>query len=346
MANLDWDNLGFRYRKTNTVLTTVYRDGQWSPVKSQPEDQLNITVCSPSFHYGMSCFEGLKAFRGVDGEVRIFRADENAARMASSCAFLGLPCPTKEMFIEMCVQAVKENIDFLPPYGHKASLYIRPIILTTDPSVNLVPQTDGIMFMVFTFPVGTYSGGKVLQPIKTIVGRDFDRAAPHGSGRYKVCGNYAGAMFAEREAVKMGYGDVLFLDPATHTYVDEFSSANFFGIKGNDYVTPLSDSVLPSITNKSLCQIAADLGMNVIRKKFTLDEIAEFEEVGECGTAAVITPVSVVDDKPALRSEVITKSYDFSHPDGCGPVSRKLYETLTGIQFGEVEDKHGWCLKI
>ena len=346
MSTLDWNSLGFNYRKTNTVHTAVYRDGKWSPVKSQNEDKINLTVCSPSYHYGMSCFEGLKAFRGKDGKVRIFRADENAARMKSSCDFLGLPCPTEEMFTEMCIQAVKENLDFLPPYGHNASLYIRPIIITTDPSVNLVPQTDGIMFMVFTFPVGTYSGGQVLQTIKTVVGRDFDRAAPHGSGRFKVCGNYAGAMFAEREAVRMGYGDVLFLDPATHTYIDEFSSANFLGIKGNDYITPLSDSILPSITNKSLCQIAEDIGMNVVRKKFTLDEIEEFDEVGECGTAAVITPVSVVDDKPTLRSNTITKSYAFGKNGECGPVCRKLYKHLTGIQFGLIQDIHDWCIVL
>ena len=343
---MDWDNLGFKYRKTNSVLSSLYSDGKWGEVKSQDEDQLKITVCSPSFHYGMACFEGLKAFRGADGKVRIFRPDENAQRIVNSCNFLGLPAPDKKLFIDMCVRAVKENIDFLPPYGHKASLYIRPVIVTTIPSVNLVPQNEGILFMVFCFPVGTYSGGKVLQPIKTIVARDFDRAAPFGSGQVKVCGNYAGAMYAEAAAVKMGYGDVLFLDPATKTYVDEFSSANFIGIRGNEYVTPLSDTILPSITNKSLCQVATDLGMTVNRCKFTLDELETFEEVGQCGTAAVITPISCVDDKPSLKSPEIIKSYQYENAGGEGSALRKLYTTLTGIQFGELPDTHGWCLMV
>lgn len=343
---MDWDNLGFKYRKTNTVLTSLYHEGKWGAVESHEDGDMKITVCSPSFHYGMSCFEGLKAFRGCDGKVRIFRPEENAARIRRSCGFLGLPAPDEKLFIDMCVRSVKENIDFLPPYGHNASLYIRPVIVTTIPSVNLVPQDDGILFMVFAFPVGSYMGGQVLQPIKTIVARDFDRAAPHGSGSVKVCGNYAGAMYAEAAAVRMGYGDCLFLDPATKTYVDEFSSANFLGIKGNEYITPLSDTVLPSITNKSLRQVAEDLGMKVTMRKFTLDEIESFDEVGECGTAAVITPVSCVDDKPSLSSDTILKSYRFENAGGEGSKIRELYHALTGIQFGEREDVHGWCMEV
>ncbi|MCF0178524.1 MAG: branched-chain amino acid aminotransferase [Bacteroidales bacterium] len=346
MEALDWNTLGFKYRKTNTVLTSLYRNGEWGPVKSQTEDKLKLTVCSPSVHYGMSCFEGLKAFRGVDGKIRLFRPEENAVRMQSSASFLGIPAPDTDLFISMCIRAVEENLDYLPPFGYNASLYVRPVLVTTDPSVNLVPQDDGILFMVFTFPVGTYSGGTVLHPIKTAVARDFDRAAPFGSGRFKVCGNYAGAMFAESVAVKLGYGDVLFLDPATRTYVDEFSSANFFGIVGNTYMTPLSDSVLPSITNKSLFQIADDMGMNAVRTKIKLEEVEQFEEVGECGTAAVITPVCQLDDCTSIRNGDITRSWMFGHEHECGPVCRKLYEHLTGIQFGTVEDEHDWCTII
>ena len=200
-ATKDWTNLSFSYSKTNTVLTCLYKDGKWGPIQSQSADSLNLTVFSPSLHYGMSCFEGLKAFRGVDGKVRIFRPDENAKRMQSSAGFLGIPCPDEDLFKKMCVQAVQENIDFLPPYELRASLYIRPILITTIPSINLVPQQDGIMFMVITLPVGSYAG-KVLDPIKTVIARDYDRAAPNGSGSFKVGGNYACAMYATGVAVK------------------------------------------------------------------------------------------------------------------------------------------------
>ena len=335
----DWTNLSFSYSKTNTVLTCLYKDGKWGPIESQSADTLNLTVFSPSLHYGMSCFEGLKAFRGADGKVRIFRPDENAKRLQSSAGFLGIPCPSEELFVKMCKQAVQENLDFLPPYELRASLYIRPILITTIPSINLVPQQDGILFMVITLPVGSYAG-KVLDPIKTVIARDYDRAAPNGSGSFKVGGNYACAMYATGVAVKQGYKDVLFLNPETKN-IDEFSSANFFGIKGNKYVTPCAKTVLPSITNKSLRQVAEDLGMEVERRDIPVDELPTFEEVGQCGTAVVITPVKLVEDKETLAAENVTASYAYSQE--CGPKSRKLYETLTGIQYGEIEDKHGWC---
>jgi len=339
MKTIDWTQLSFKYSRTNTVLTCLYKDGKWGPIESQTADTLNLTVFSPSLHYGMSCFEGLKAFRGADNKVRIFRPDENAKRLQSSAGFLGIPCPDEELFIKMCKQAVKENIDYLPPYNLRAALYIRPILVTTIPSINLVPQNDGIMFMVITLPVGSYAG-KVLDPIPTVIARDYDRAAPNGSGSFKVGGNYACAMYATGVAVKQGYKDVLFLNPETKN-VDEFSSANFFGIKGNKYVTPCSKTVLPSITNKSLRQVAEDLGMEVENRDIPVEELSTFEEVGQCGTAVVITPVNMIEDKTALAAENVTASYKYSAE--CGPKSRKLYETLTGIQYGEIEDKHGWC---
>lgn len=339
MKNMDWTQLSFKYSKTNTVLTCLYKDGKWGPVQSQTPDSINLTVFSPSLHYGMSCFEGLKAFRGVDGKVRIFRPDENARRMQSSAGFLGIPCPDEELFQRMCIQAVQENIDFLPPYDLRAALYIRPILITTLPSINLVPQQDGILFMVITLPVGSYAG-TVLDPIKTVIARDYDRAAPNGSGSVKVGGNYACAMNATGVAVKQGYKDVLFLNPETKN-IDEFSSANFFGIKGNVYVTPCAKTILPSITNKSLTQVARDLGMVVERRDVAVEELSTFNEVGQCGTAVVITPVSLIDDKVALGADKVAASY--SYPTECGARSLELYNTLTGIQYGEIEDKHGWC---
>lgn len=336
---MDWTKLSFSYSPTDTVLTCLYKDGKWGPIESQSAATLNLTVFSPSLHYGMSCFEGLKAFRGVDDKVRIFRMDENAKRMASSANFLGIPYPDEELFKQMCTRAVQENLDYLPPYELRASLYIRPILVTTIPSINLVPQQDGILFMVITLPVGSYAG-KVLDPIKTVIARDYDRAAPNGSGSFKVGGNYACAMHPTGIAVKQGYKDVLFLNPETKK-IDEFSSANFFGIKGNKYITPCSKTVLPSITNKSLRQVAEDLGMEVERRDIPVEELSTFEEVGQCGTAVVITPVKLIDDKETLAAESVTASY--AYDDECGPKSRKLYETLTGIQYGEIEDKHGWC---
>lgn len=339
MKNIDWTQLSFKYSKTNTVLTCIYKDGKWGPIESQTQDSINLTVFSPSLHYGMSCFEGLKAFRGADDKVRIFLMDENAKRMQSSAEYLGIPCPDEELFKKMCMQAVKENLDFLPPYELRASLYIRPVLITTIPSINLVPQQEGIMFMVITLPVGSYAG-TVLDPIKTVIARDYDRAAPNGSGSVKVGGNYACAMNATAVAVKQGYKDVLFLNPETKM-IDEYSSANFFGIKGNKYVTTCAKTVLPSITNKSLRQVAQDLGMEVERRDIPVEELSTFEEVGQCGTAVVITPVNLIDDKESLRANTVLKSYEY--PNVCGPKSRKLYDTLTGIQYGEIEDKHGWC---
>ena len=206
-------------------------------------------------------------------------------------------------------------------------------------------QQDGILFMVIALPVGNYGTG-TLTPIKTVIARDYDRAAPHGSGSYKVGGNYAASMFADGEAVKMGYKDVLYLNPGEYKYIDEFSSANFFGIKGNEYATPLSKSVLPSITNKSLQQIASDdFGMNVQKRKITLEELSDFMEVGECGTAVVITPVSSIDDKETLAADKIIRQYKYDFSDMKGTTCSRLYNALTGIQFGEQKDIHGWCLE-
>lgn len=343
---MDWSKLTFKYSKTNTVVSTLYSNGEWGPIKSQKEDSFNLTVFSPSLHYGMSCFEGFKAFRGVDGKVRMFRPYENARRFQRSAAFLGIPAPDEELFVKVCTQAVAENLNFLPPYESRASLYVRPLLVTTIPSCNLVPQNDGILFMVITMPVGAYAGAN-LHSIKSVIARDYDRAAPKGSGTVKISGNYAEAMFAGGEAVRLGYKDVLYLNPGEYKYIDEFSSANFFGIKDNTYVTPLSNTVLPSITNKSLQQIAQDLGMKMEKRKVPVEELAEFEEVGQCGTAVVITPVDTIDDKEALAAAEIKRRYHYDYGQrGCGEKSELLYKTITGIQYGELEDTHNWCLYL
>lgn len=342
---MDCSKLGFSYIKTKSIIASEYKDGKWTPLRSIPEDKYPLAAYSPSLHYGISCFEGLKAFNGADGRIRVFRPEENARRIRRSAAFLGIPAPDEELFSSACLRAVDENREFIPPYGFGASMYIRPILVCTVPDLALMPPQDGILFMVIVTPIGSYSGS-ILKEIKTVIARDHDRAAPHGSGQYKVSGNYAGAMLASLQAKKDGYKDVLYLNPGGYQNIDEFSSANFFAIKGNTYITPLSDSVLPSITNKSLQQIAADMGMNVEKRVVPCEELPQFDEVGQCGTAVVITPVGQIDDKPFLLSGEFLNRHHYEYQDGCGAVSKRLYNALTGIQFGEQPDLHGWCMEL
>lgn len=341
MANLDWTKLGFGYRKTNTILTCYYKDGKWGPVESCTDDNISISAFAGTLHYSIECFEGLKAFRGKDGKVRIFRPEENARRMQSSAASLFIPAPSEELFVSMCKRLVKENIDYLPPYGHNASMYIRPTLIGSNPQLGVKSSDEVVLYMLCS-PVGAYVGG-TLQPCNAVIARNHDRAAMYGTGRFKVGGNYAASLYALNIAHQQGYSAVLHLDPAEHRFIDEFNSSNFFGIKGNTYVTPKSDSILPSITNKSLITVAEHLGMTVERRQVPVEEMETFEEVGECGTAVVITPVSYIDDKAALEDKDITKRYSFYSDTECGPKSLRLYRMITGIQYGEIEDPFGWC---
>ena len=339
MNTPDWSNLTFSYSKTNTILRTVYKDGAWSPVESLTDDNLKISAFAGCLHYAIECFEGLKAFRGKDGKVRIFRPEENAKRLQRSAAYLGIEAPSVEMFVDMCKQVVKENIDFLPPYEVTgASMYIRPTLIGSNPQLG-VQSSKECTFLMLCAPVGAYVGG-ALDAVDVVIARNYDRAAPNGSGSYKVGGNYACSLYSLNVAHKLGYKAVLYLDPRTRSHVDEFNSSNFFGIKGNTYVTPESPSILPSITNKSLETVARHLGMEVERRPVPVSELAEFEEVGECGTAVVITPVHKLVDKPFLESEEETV---YTYGDGkCGPKSLKLYNYIVSIQKGEIEDPFGW----
>lgn len=338
---MEWTNLGFGYRKTNTILTCNYKDGKWGEVESHTDDNLKISAFAGALHYSVECFEGLKAFRGADGKVRIFRPDENAARIARSAHFLGIPAPSEKLFIDMCVRAVKENIEFLPPYESQASMYLRPTLIGTNPQLGVKSSTE-CMFMMLCAPVGAYTGGN-LEAAKVVISRDYDRCATHGTGSFKLGSNYAASLYSYNIAHAYGYSAVLYLDPAEHKYIDEYGSSNFFAIKGNTYITPLSDTILPSITNKSLETVAKHLGMEVERRKISVDELSDFEEVGECGTAVVITPVKQIDDKPALESAEV-KPYVYGSE--CGPKSLKLYQTIRSIQYGEIEDPFGWCIFV
>jgi len=345
MQEIDWDKISFNYTKTNAVIVSHYKDGSWSPARKETSFNFGYNPFAEVFHYATSCFEGLKAFRGADGEVRLFRPDENAKRMKRSADFLDMPSPSEEMFIEMCVECVKENIDFLPPYGHGASMYIRPVLIGMNPQIALVPSNE-CDFAVMCSPVGSYSGNKGLKSVNAAISRNYDRAAPNGSGSYKVSANYPASFRPYRIAHSEGYKELLFLNPSTKRNIDEFGSSNFFAIKGNSFITPLSDSVLPSITNKSLQVVAGDMGLDVEKRVIPVEELDSVQEVAACGTAVVITPISYIDDKPTVEGKEVTKTYRF-FPDGLvGPVSQKLYERILGYQFGEIADDHGWCLKI
>ena len=298
------------------------------------------------FHYAPSCFEGLKAFRGVDGKIRLFRPEMNFKRMRDSAEYLDMPCPSEELFIDMCVRCVKDNLEYLPPYEiQSASLYLRPVLFGINPQLGIHSAND-VMLVVMCSPVGTYSGAKSLAPANAVISRNYDRSAPFGSGRHKLGANYAQSLHAYNIAHNSGYRELLFLDSATKSTIEEFGSSNFFAIKGDTYVTPLSNSVLPSITNNSLRVVAGDMGMKVEMRPVRVEELAEFDEVGSCGTAVVITPICEIDDKPVLEGTEITRRYDIGSKEKCGPKSEMLYNEIIGIQRGLRPDPRGWCLFI
>ena len=339
MANIDWSKLTFSYTKTNTILKTTFKDGEWTPAESFNEDDIKISSFAGALHYAIECFEGLKAFRGKDGRIRLFRPEENAKRLIRSAKYLGIQAPSVEMFVDLCKRAVKENEDFLPPYECTgASLYLRPMLIGTNQQLGVQSSKEST-FLILCSPVGAYVGG-ALDAVDVVIARNYDRAAPNGSGAFKVGGNYACSLYSLNVAHEQGYKAVLYLDPATKTHIDEFNSSNFFAIKGNKYITPKSDSILPSITNMSLETVAAHLGMEVERRPVPVEELSTFDEVGECGTAVVITPVHKLVDKPYLES---TEETVYTYGDGtCGPKSLELYKFITGLQKGEIEDPFGW----
>ncbi|MCI2133733.1 MAG: branched-chain amino acid aminotransferase [Bacteroidales bacterium] len=346
MIDIDWTKLSFSYTKTKSFIYSRCIGGNWEKPVVADDMSISLSTFAGIFHYGPCCFEGLKAFRGEDGKIRLFRPDMNAKRMADSAKYLDMPYPSEEMFIEMCVRCVKENIDYLPPAEvASASLYLRPILIGISPQLGIHSSSD-VMFAVMCSPVGTYSGDKSLLPGRAVLSRNYDRAAKHGSGGYKLGANYAQSLHAYNLAHGAGYRELLFPDSSTQTYIEEFGSSNFFAIKGNTYITPLSSSVLPSITNNSLRTVAKELGMEVEMRPVKITELADFDEACSCGTAVVITPICSIDDKPALESEEITKTYSFGSPDKCGPVSEKLYKRIIGIQRGVEKDTYGWNLFI
>lgn len=334
MKQIDWSNLGFGYFPTDYNVRCYYRDGKWGELEVSSETTINIHMAATCLHYGQEAFEGMKAFRGKDGKVRLFRAEENAKRMRRSCEGIMMAPMPEELFLQAIGLVVKKNIDYVPPYESGASLYIRPIIIGLGEQVGVKPANE-YLFLVFVSPVGPYFK-EGFKPTAMAIMRGYDRAAPLGTGTFKVGGNYAASLKSGMIAHEKGYSAVIYLDAKEKKYIDECGPANFFGIKGNSYITPESTSILPSITNMSLTQIAKDLGMTVERRHVPEEELAEFEEAGACGTAAVISPISHIDDLDT------GKVYTYSTNGEAGPKSTKLYNTLRAIQYGDIEDKHGW----
>lgn len=338
MKEIDWSNLSFGYMKTDYNVRCYYRDGKWGELELCSEETLNIHMAATCLHYGQEAFEGLKAYRGKDGKIRIFRPEANAERLQSTCRGILMPEFPTEMFCEAVKKVVKTNERFIPPYESGASLYIRPLLIGTGAQVGVHPAKE-YLFVVFVTPVGPYfKGGFATNPYVII--RQYDRAAPLGTGTFKVGGNYAASLRANKMAHDAGYASEFYLDAKEKKYIDECGAANFFGIKNNTYITPLSTSILPSITNRSLMQLAEDMGLKVERRPIPEEELTTFEEAGACGTAAVISPIERIDDLENQKSYVIAKN---GKP---GPISEKLYHKLRAIQYGDEPDPYGWVTVI
>lgn len=334
MKDIDWSGLSFGYMPTDYNVRCYYRDGKWGEIEVCSDEYLNLHMAATCLHYGQEAFEGLKAFRCPDGKVRVFRMEDNAARLQSTCRGIMMPELPTELFCEMVKKVVRLNQEYIPTYESGASLYIRPLLIGTGAQVGVHPASE-YMFLVFVTPVGPYfKGGFSTNPYVII--RDYDRSAPLGTGMYKVGGNYAASLKANSIAHEKGYASEFYLDAKEKKYMDECGAANFFGIKNNTYVTPKSTSILPSITNRSLMQLAEDYGMKVEQRHIPEEELSTFEEAGACGTAAVISPISYIDDLDTGERFVFSKD---GRP---GPMSRKLYDHLRGIQYGTEDDKHGW----
>ena len=310
MQNIDWANLKFGYLKTDYNVRCYFRNGAWGEIEVSSSETINIHMAATCLHYGQEAFEGLKAFRCPDGKIRAFRVKDNAERLQSTCRGIMMPEMPTELFEEMVKKVVKLNEKFIPPYESGASLYIRPLLIGTGAQVGVHP-TDEYLFLIFVTPVGPYFKGGFATNDYVII-RDYDRAAPLGTGRYKVGGNYAASLKANQIAHEAGYASEFYLDAREKKYIDECGAANFFGIKDGKYVTPKSSSILPSITNRSLQQLAKDLGLEVEVRPIPEEELGTFEEAGACGTAAVISPSA---KSTTWKAEKATSSPKTEPPD-------------------------------
>lgn len=332
-ADLDWSHLEFGYRKTDFNIRYTWRDGSWDLGVLSPDETLPIHIAATALHYGQACFEGLKAYETQKGDVVVFRAEENARRMIRTCRKVLMEPAPEEMFLEAVFRVVNANRRFVPPYGTGASLYIRPLLIGTGPQVGVKASRE-YLFIILVTPVGPYfkSGFK---PVDLVVEEEVDRAAPLGVGDVKVAGNYAAGLRATKHARDRGFAEVLYLDAKEKHFIDESGPANFFAITSEDrYVTPESPSILPSITNLSLIQLAEEMGLHPQRRPIPVEEIFDFVEAGCCGTAAVITPVGSI----TYRDRKKVYSTDGRPGRRCA----ELYDRLTSMQVGDAPDKYGW----
>ncbi len=336
--NIDWANLGFSYQQTDKRYVANYKDGAWDEGGLVEDPMITMSECACVLQYAQTCFEGLKAYTAKDGHIVCFRPDLNAERMANTAERLEMPVFPEDRFVDAVVETVRANKDYVPPYGSGATLYIRPYMFGIGPVIGVAPATE-YQFRVFCTPVGPYFKGGA-KPI-TIRVSDFDRAAPNGTGHIKAGLNYAMSLHAIVDAHEKGYSENLYLDPKTRTKVEETGGANFiFVTKDGKVVTPKSNSILPSITRRSLVAIARDhLGMEVEEREVFLDELKDFAECGLCGTAAVISPVG----------KIVDHGKEICFPSGMeqmGEITKKLYDTLTGMQMGSIEAPEGWIKEI
>ena len=336
--NIDWSNLGFGYMKTDYRYIANYKDGKWDSGILSTDENIVMNECACVLQYAQTCFEGMKAYRTENGKVVCFRPDLNAKRMADSCRRLEMPVFPEDRFVEAVVETVKRNIDYVPPYGSGATLYIRPYMFGINPVMGVKPATE-YQFRIFTSPVGPYFKGGA-KPI-TLRVPDFDRAAPLGTGHVKAGLNYAMSLHAIVDAHNQGYNENMYLDSATRTKVEETGGANIiFVTKDNKVITPKSNTILPSITRRSLMYVAEHyLGLKAEEREIKFEEIKDFAECALCGTAAVLSPVG----------KVVDHGKEILFPSGMekmGPITQKLYDTLTGIQMGRIDAPTGWIKEI
>lgn len=333
LADWEWEELRFDYYKTDCNIRYSYTPASgWSAMQLSSDETLPVPLAAACLHYGSALFEGLKAFRGVDGKVRIFRLEDTVKRLQSSAERLCMPVPSREMIVEGCVEVVRRNLRHLPPYGTGAAMYLRPLEIGTSTSFGVKPSEDAL-FVVFASPVGPYFKGGI-RPINVAINREQDRVSAHGTGDVKIGANYAASLLPYRHARELGCSTVLFLDPQEHRFLDECVAANFFAIRDGKYITPKSETILPSITNKTLQQVALDLGLEVEVRPIPVEEIASFEECGCCGTGAIIAPIGNILD--------MQTGQQVHYTDTVGPTSLALYNRLLDIQYGVAEDIHGW----
>ncbi len=336
-VDIEWSKLGFSYMKTDYRYLSKWKDGQWDEGQLVEDNNLSISEASTALHYGQQCFEGMKAYRRKDGKIQLFRPDQNAKRINRSCDRVLMPQIPEEKFIEAVKQVVKANEHFVPPYGSGATLYLRPFVIGVGHNLGVRPAPEYI-FSIFAVPVGPYFKGG-LKPVNFMTSH-YDRAATCGTGAAKVGGNYAGSLYPNKLAKDKGFADCIYLDPATHTKIEEVGAANFFGITQDDkFITPDSPSILPSITKYSLLHVAKEyLNLEVEERDVLVDNLGEFKEAGACGTAAVITPIGGIQHKDNFHV--------FHSETEVGPITRKLYDTLYNIQFGDIEAPEGWIVEV